>query len=150
MQMSSASDPAATPAGTPLASVHSDADAIVDRLDLDSDDDGITDCREADGPDPGLDCDGYLYTSRASVTAELTLTPSPFVVGGIDVEQVSHVVNFDMPTTADAYTHRIGRTGRADRQGKAYTFVTAEDHNLVAQVERRLRMSIERRQVHGI
>ncbi len=69
---------------------------------------------------------------------------------GIDVEQVSHVVNFDMPNTPDAYTHRIGRTGRGDREGKAYTFVTAEDHSLVAQVERRLEMSIPRREVHGI
>ena len=78
------------------------------------------------------------------------LVATDIAARGIDVQQVSHVVNFDMPNTPDAYTHRIGRTGRADRQGKAYTFVTAEDHNLVAQVERRLEMSIERRQAHGI
>ncbi len=78
------------------------------------------------------------------------LVATDIAARGIDVEQVSHVVNFDMPNTPDAYTHRIGRTGRADRQGKAYTFVTAEDHQVVAQVERRLRMSIPRREVHGI
>jgi ATP-dependent RNA helicase RhlE len=78
------------------------------------------------------------------------LVATDIAARGIDVQQVSHVVNFDMPNTPDAYTHRIGRTGRADRQGKAYTFVTAEDHNLVAQVERRLEMSIPRRETHGI
>ena len=78
------------------------------------------------------------------------LVATDIAARGIDVEQVSHVVNFDMPNTPDAYTHRIGRTGRADREGKAYTFVTSEDHLLVAQVERRLEMSIPRRQVHGI
>lgn len=78
------------------------------------------------------------------------LVATDIVARGIDVEQVSHVVNFDMPNTPEAYTHRIGRTGRCDREGKAYTFVTAEDHSLVAQVERRLEMSIPRREVHGI
>jgi ATP-dependent RNA helicase RhlE len=78
------------------------------------------------------------------------LVATDIAARGIDVEQVSHVVNFDMPNTPDAYTHRIGRTGRGDREGKAYTFVTAEDHSLVAQVERRLEMSIPRREVHGI
>jgi ATP-dependent RNA helicase RhlE len=78
------------------------------------------------------------------------LVATDIAARGIDVEQVSHVVNFDMPNTPDAYTHRIGRTGRSDREGKAYTFVTADDHSLVTQVERRLRMSIPRREVHGI
>ncbi len=78
------------------------------------------------------------------------LVATDIAARGIDVEQVSHVVNFDMPNTPDAYTHRIGRTGRSERQGKAYTFVTAEDHGLVVQVERRLEMAIPRREVHGI
>jgi ATP-dependent RNA helicase RhlE len=77
------------------------------------------------------------------------LVATDIAARGIDVAQVSHVVNFDMPNTPDAYTHRIGRTGRGDREGKAYTFVTAEDHSLVAQVERRLEMSIPRREVDG-
>ena len=64
---------------------------------------------------------------------------------GIDVEQVSHVVNFDMPGTPEAYTHRIGRTGRAERTGKALTFVTAEDAPLVRDVERRIGAPIPRR-----
>ncbi|MCP4200978.1 MAG: DEAD/DEAH box helicase [bacterium] len=78
------------------------------------------------------------------------LVATDIAARGIDVQQVSHVVNFDMPNTTDAYTHRIGRTGRSDRQGKAYTFVTAEDRNLVFQVEKRLGAPIPRRQVEGI
>ncbi len=78
------------------------------------------------------------------------LVATDIAARGIDVQQVSHVVNFDMPQTTDAYTHRIGRTGRSERNGKAYTLVTADDHGLVAQVERRLEMSIPRREVDGI
>ena len=50
---------------------------------------------------------------------------------GIDVLSISHVINYDMPDTTDAYTHRIGRTGRAEQTGEAYTLVTADDVNEV-------------------
>jgi superfamily II DNA/RNA helicase len=46
---------------------------------------------------------------------------------GIDVCGVSHVINYDIPETANAYTHRIGRTGRACKTGDAFTFVTSRD-----------------------
>jgi hypothetical protein len=46
---------------------------------------------------------------------------------GIDVLKISHVINYDMPGTIDAYTHRTGRTGRALQTGEAYTFVGGED-----------------------
>ena len=78
------------------------------------------------------------------------LVATDIAARGIDVRQVSHVVNFDMPNTTDAYTHRIGRTGRSNNQGKAYTFVTAEDRSLVFQVEKRLGVPIPRREVQGI
>jgi ATP-dependent RNA helicase RhlE len=78
------------------------------------------------------------------------LVATDIAARGLDVEQVSHVVNFDMPNTPDAYTHRIGRTGRSERQGKAYTFVTGEDQQMVRDVERRIGSSIPRRQVEGI
>ena len=78
------------------------------------------------------------------------LVATDIAARGIDVDQVSHVVNFDMPNTTDAYTHRIGRTGRSDREGKAYTFVTADDRQLVSQVEKRLGLPIPRRRVEGI
>ncbi|GIK57051.1 MAG: DEAD/DEAH box helicase [Chloroflexi bacterium] len=64
---------------------------------------------------------------------------------GIDVTQISHVINYDMPDTADAYTHRIGRTGRAAKTGDAFTFVTAEDTDMIRAIERVLGEKLERR-----
>ena len=55
---------------------------------------------------------------------------------GLDVENISHVINFDMPDTADAYIHRIGRTGRAQRTGDAFTLVTPEDNDMIRALER--------------
>ncbi|MDO9545830.1 MAG: DEAD/DEAH box helicase, partial [Pelolinea sp.] len=55
---------------------------------------------------------------------------------GLDIENISHVINFDMPDTADAYIHRIGRTGRAERSGDAFTLVTPEDFELVRKIEK--------------
>jgi ATP-dependent RNA helicase RhlE len=72
------------------------------------------------------------------------LVATDIAARGLDVEQVSHVVNFDMPGTAEAYTHRIGRTGRSEREGKAYTFVTPADRAMVREVERRIGSPIAR------
>jgi ATP-dependent RNA helicase RhlE len=55
---------------------------------------------------------------------------------GLDVETISHVINFDIPDTADAYIHRIGRTGRAERNGDAFTLVTPEDRDMVRALEK--------------
>ena len=55
-----------------------------------------------------------------------------------------------MPTTPDAYTHRIGRTGRSERQGRAYTFVTPEDHQMVRAVERRMGAAIPQQVFDGL
>jgi ATP-dependent RNA helicase RhlE len=55
---------------------------------------------------------------------------------GLDVESISHVINFDMPDTADAYIHRIGRTGRMERSGDAFTLVTPEDDAMVRTLEK--------------
>jgi len=54
---------------------------------------------------------------------------------GIDVTQVSHVINYDVPDTADAYTHRIGRTGRMERLGTAFTLATREDRQMIRSIE---------------
>jgi ATP-dependent RNA helicase RhlE len=78
------------------------------------------------------------------------LVATDIAARGIDVEQVSHVVNYDMPNTSDAYTHRIGRTGRSEREGKAYTFVTSEDGQMVREVERRIGSTVPRRKVEGM
>jgi ATP-dependent RNA helicase RhlE len=66
---------------------------------------------------------------------------------GIDVADIAHVINFDMPDTADAYTHRVGRTGRAERTGEALTLAQPEDEPIVRQIERVLGQPIERRRL---
>jgi ATP-dependent RNA helicase RhlE len=68
---------------------------------------------------------------------------------GIDVSEISHVINFDMPDTVDAYTHRIGRTGRAHKTGEAFTFMAQGDERLVREIEKVLGKRIERRRVPG-
>jgi ATP-dependent RNA helicase RhlE len=68
---------------------------------------------------------------------------------GIDVELISHVINYDIPDTVDAYTHRIGRTGRAARTGDAFTLITHEDDEMVRAVEAKLKTRIERRTLDG-
>jgi ATP-dependent RNA helicase RhlE len=55
---------------------------------------------------------------------------------GLDVEGISHVINYDMPATADDYIHRIGRTGRAERTGDAFTLVTPEDKDVIRDLEK--------------
>lgn len=77
------------------------------------------------------------------------LVATDIAARGIDVESVTHVINYDIPDTVEAYTHRIGRTGRAQRTGDAFTFVTAEDESMVRSIERALGSKIERRAVDG-
>jgi len=77
------------------------------------------------------------------------LVATDIAARGIDVLQISHVINFDMPDTADAYTHRIGRTGRMARQGTALTLVTQEDLPMVRTIERLLGRSLEKRKLAG-
>jgi ATP-dependent RNA helicase RhlE len=64
---------------------------------------------------------------------------------GLDVESISHVINYDMPDTADAYIHRIGRTGRAERTGDAFTLVTPEDSDMIRTLERIMGGPLERK-----
>jgi len=62
---------------------------------------------------------------------------------GIDISQVSHVINFDMPDTVEAYTHRTGRTGRAERLGDAISFVTSGDRRMLKRIQGNLRISMK-------
>ncbi|MEW5872236.1 MAG: DEAD/DEAH box helicase [Chloroflexota bacterium] len=64
---------------------------------------------------------------------------------GLDVESISHVVNYDMPDTADAYIHRIGRTGRAERSGDAFTLVTPDDESMIRALEKVMGQALPRR-----
>jgi len=63
---------------------------------------------------------------------------------GLDIDRISHVINFDMPDTADAYIHRIGRTGRAKRSGAAFTLVTPDDQAMVQKIERVMKQKLPR------
>ena len=75
------------------------------------------------------------------------LVATDIAARGIDVPDISHVINFDMPDTVDAYTHRIGRTGRAEETGEAFTFSTPEDEAMVRDIERTLGTAIDRRRL---
>ena len=77
------------------------------------------------------------------------LVATDIAARGIDVTQISHVINYDMPDTADAYTHRIGRTGRNAKTGDAFTFITSEDEDMVRSIERVLRAKIKRCTLSG-
>jgi ATP-dependent RNA helicase RhlE len=68
---------------------------------------------------------------------------------GLDVEDISHVINFDIPDTADAYIHRIGRTGRAKRTGEAFTLVTPDDHAMVRTLEKIMNERLPRHTIDG-
>ena len=77
------------------------------------------------------------------------LVATDIAARGIDVSQISHVINFDMPDTADAYIHRIGRTGRAARKGKAFTMVSGEDKSMVRAIEKTLGAQIDQHRLDG-
>ena len=77
------------------------------------------------------------------------LVATDIAARGIDVMKVSHVINYDIPDTADAYTHRTGRTGRMAQTGTAFSLVTQDDLSMVHSIERTLGKGLERRRVQG-
>jgi len=62
---------------------------------------------------------------------------------GLDVERISHVVNYDVPYDTESYVHRIGRTGRAGRKGEAILFITPRERNMLRYIERATRSPLE-------
>jgi ATP-dependent RNA helicase RhlE len=78
------------------------------------------------------------------------LVATDIAARGIDVEGISHVVNYDVPTQPEDYVHRIGRTGRATAVGQAFTLATPEDAPMIRRIEEILQEKLERRQVDGI
>ena len=62
---------------------------------------------------------------------------------GLDVDRISHVVNFDIPTDTESYVHRIGRTGRAGRSGEAISFVTPRERHLLSSIQRATGQTLE-------
>jgi ATP-dependent RNA helicase RhlE len=77
------------------------------------------------------------------------LVATDIAARGIDVSGVSHVINFDVPNTPEAYTHRIGRTGRSGNEGKAFTFITTDDRDWIRDTERMIGSPITQEKVDG-
>ena len=69
---------------------------------------------------------------------------------GLDVERVSHVVNYDIPTDTESYVHRIGRTGRAGRSGDAISFVTPRERYLLKHIEKATRTTLVQMQLPSV
>jgi len=78
------------------------------------------------------------------------LVATDIAARGIDVQGISHVINYDVPDTAETYTHRTGRTGRATCSGEAFIFAGQEDNKMIALIERTLGQKIRREPTPGI
>ncbi|MBA3010594.1 MAG: DEAD/DEAH box helicase [Desulfobacula sp.] len=77
------------------------------------------------------------------------LVATDIAARGIDVEGISHVINYDVPDTAETYTHRTGRTGRATRSGEAFIFADREDSKIISLIERNLGKKMRREATPG-
>jgi ATP-dependent RNA helicase RhlE len=77
------------------------------------------------------------------------LVATDIAARGLDIDQLPHVVNFEMPQVAEDYVHRVGRTGRAGNEGEAVSLVCAEEKPLLAAIERLLKRSLPRTVVAG-
>src|SRR5690606_26747687 len=69
---------------------------------------------------------------------------------GLDVERVSHVLNYDIPYDTESYVHRIGRTGRAGRSGEAILFVAPRERGMLRAIERATRQPIEQMELPSV
>ncbi|MCL4302312.1 MAG: DEAD/DEAH box helicase [Anaerolineae bacterium] len=78
------------------------------------------------------------------------LVATDIAARGIDVDGISHVVNYDVPMQPEDYVHRIGRTGRADAVGQAYTLVTPLDTPMIQRIEKVLKQQLKRHKVAGL
>jgi ATP-dependent RNA helicase RhlE len=77
------------------------------------------------------------------------LVATDIAARGIDVDGVSHVINFDLPNIPETYVHRIGRTARAGREGKSVSFCDAEERAYLRDIERLIKIKIERDEEHS-
>lgn len=77
------------------------------------------------------------------------LVATDIAARGLDIAGVSHVVNYDVPENAEDYVHRIGRTGRAQNTGDAFTLVTEEDVRDARSIERYMGVTVERKKIEG-
>ncbi len=84
--------------------------------------------------------DGVMLSFKAGRVAVLVATD--VAARGLDIDSVTHVINYDVPTSPDVYVHRIGRTGRAGRQGRAITFVEPSQVDALEAIERHINDSV--------
>ena len=77
------------------------------------------------------------------------LVATDIAARGLDIDQLPHVVNFDLPNVPEDYVHRIGRTGRAGFSGEAVSLVSADEHKQLVDIERLIRQQIERKYIEG-
>jgi ATP-dependent RNA helicase DeaD len=103
----------------------------------------------AQGHDTAALHGGMVQEQRDRVMARFregaldVLVATDVAARGLDIEHVSHVVNYDIPANPDAYIHRIGRTGRAGREGVAITLVEPREHRLLRNIETAIRTRLE-------
>jgi ATP-dependent RNA helicase RhlE len=77
------------------------------------------------------------------------LVATDIAARGLDIDQLPHVVNYELPMVAEDYVHRIGRTGRAGASGEALSLVCVDEHKLLGGIEKLLKRTIEKRVVAG-
>jgi ATP-dependent RNA helicase RhlE len=79
----------------------------------------------------------------------VVLVATDIAARGIDIDQLPHVINFELPNVAEDYVHRIGRTGRAGASGEAVSLVCVDEHRLLRDIERLLKREIEKKVLPG-
>jgi ATP-dependent RNA helicase RhlE len=79
----------------------------------------------------------------------ITLVATDISARGIDIDQLPHVVNYDLPNVPEDYVHRIGRTGRAGSNGVAVSLVCIDEHDMLKDIERLIKQSLPREVVPG-
>jgi ATP-dependent RNA helicase DeaD len=111
--------------------------------------DDLAEALSARGHDAGALHGGLSQEGRDRIMGRFrdgsldVLVATDVAARGLDIEHVSHVVNYDVPSDPDAYVHRIGRTGRAGREGTAITLVEPREHRLLRNIEAATRSKFE-------
>jgi ATP-dependent RNA helicase DeaD len=111
--------------------------------------DELTEAMASHGYSPEALHGGYAQAQRDRVMSRFRegvadlLIATDVAARGLDIDHVSHVVNYDIPESPDVYVHRIGRTGRAGREGTAITLVQPREHRLLKAIEKVVKQKIE-------
>jgi ATP-dependent RNA helicase DeaD len=111
--------------------------------------DGLAEALSARGHDAGALHGGLTQEGRDRIMGRFrdasldVLVATDVAARGLDIEHVSHVVNYDVPSNPDAYVHRIGRTGRAGREGVAITLVEPREHRMLRDIEAATHIKLE-------